>query len=39
MGGCFDAVLSDLDGVPTATTVLHALGIDAREGAVGLLVP
>jgi NADH dehydrogenase len=39
MRGSFDAVLSDLDGVPTSTTVLHARGIDARDGAVGLLVP
>jgi hypothetical protein len=39
MGGSFDAVLSDLDGVPTSTTVLHARGIDARERAVGELVP
>jgi NADH dehydrogenase FAD-containing subunit len=39
MGGSFDAVLSDLDGVPTSTTVLPARRIDAREGAVGELVP
>jgi beta-phosphoglucomutase-like phosphatase (HAD superfamily) len=36
MRGSFDTVLSGLDGVLTSTTVVHARGIDAREGAAGI---